>query len=148
MAKNKYQKRKENLDVRLASEGLTREAGRIVPVRKDKVEQSVSATSEVAQEKKVVLPPAAKKQVKTQTQPKRKSSSNSNTTSTTSYGWFQKVIVFSVLLGLVGVGFVSLAGSSPTPEVISTPTPSESIISEQTITVPPAEPTAESTPAN
>lgn len=140
MARKKYQNKKQNMDARLEAEGLRREAGRIVPIQKSKpvVDAENTVLDNKPVEKKVVVPPYAKaKEVK---KPAAKKSSKPET-STTQYSWLQKAVVFTVVFGLVAVGFAALAGTTqtPTPTETVTPSPSEQIISEQTITVPPAE---------
>lgn len=139
MAKKKYKNKKQNADARLEQEGLSREAGRIVPVAKPKADaELVTPTIEAkaAAPKKPVVPPSVKKTSKPKPAKKGKNNTD-NYTSNTQYNWVQKTIVFLIALGLVGSGFIAL-GSMPssTPEVTTTPEPTETIVSEQEITIP------------
>lgn len=124
MARKKYQKKKENLNARLESEGLKREHGRIVP--KEKPKKETEAVIEVTPKKdKAVVPPAAKNQPVSSKQQGYKPSVKSTTVSSSSqYGWLQKTIVFVIAGVLVGGGLIAAGlGQSNGVEILPSEQP-------------------------
>jgi hypothetical protein len=144
MAKKKYQKRKENLEARLESEGLRREAGRIIPISKPSKEtESKTEESSTPSEKKVVVPPHVKnahpKPAKKSYKPKV--SISKDRSDNTSYRWWQKAVVFLIAGILVGTGFAATgfgtSGVETLPGEVEVPVVTETPIGEVEVTTEP-----------
>lgn len=119
MAKKKYQSKRQNADARLESEGLTRIAGRVVPINKEKKTsvkaESVEATNNATAS--TVVPPKAK------TKAKAKPSKKSVKQKTTSKEKIRRTVSIATVLALVATIFVGAlaSGTANQPQVTEQP---------------------------